>query len=261
MRIISNAGIGDIILLHAMLERLGQPATIGLSEAAVTQARSEAYRPFAQKLMETLFFAPQYTLDWSLKDGGIDPPTLHFRYGLPVGAPDLRDVLPAGEPVASAGYVVVHTKCRGWAKARYLGIKDRLLSSIRRIAESRLIVLLGERRIGMNAEYRHHGPDFVFSIYEDLCDIPCLDLTVPELGITPPDWTTFRQECLVMRDAAAVVALGSSGNTTMAQACGCWIGCIGGSEMEAYLRQMPEDPRHRICREPEEFLAAVEVLA
>jgi len=262
LSLVMNAGIGDIILTHAMLEaaKAEHPTIrVGLCDRAICVARSPAYRPFARSLVELLFSSPPYQIDYALPGPGTDPTKLVSF--LPVGAPDLREVLPDGEPVASAGYVVVLTKIRGWRRARYEAIRPRLLAALKKVAASRLVVLVGEREIGVNAEYRYHGADYIYSIYGDLAGIPCLDLTVPELGVTPPAWAAFRQDCLAMRDAAAVVGLGTGGNTTMAQACGQWIGNIGETEMEAFLRRMPEDPRHRLCREDEEFLAAVEVLA
>jgi len=261
MRIVSNAGIGDIILLHAMLEASDIPSfSLGLSDSALATRESVLYRPFAVSLMKLLFDSPRYSLDFSGCAGGIDPPTLRRMHGLPAASPDLRDKLTASE-CGTDSSVVVMTKIRGWDRFRYDRIRDRFIEAIKKIARRRRIVLVGERRIGVNSEYRSHGENRIYSIYDDLVGIPALDLTVPELGLTPPYFSAFLQDCAMIGRASATVALGTGGNTTMAQACGRWIGCIVATEMERYLSAMPEDPRHRLCREEEEFLAAVEALA
>jgi hypothetical protein len=257
--IVMNAGIGDIILTHAMLGQCSRPVRVGLCEKAICTARSADYRSFARSLFELLFAGDSYVIDYTLPGPGIDPTALAAF--LSPQSPDLREVLPDDGPAVQADYVVVLTKIRGWWRHRYEAIRPRLLAALKRVAAGRLLVLVGEREVGQNAEYRHHGANYIYSIHEDLAGIQCLDLTVPELGVTPPLLADFRRDCRVLRDAAAVVGLGSGGNTTMAQACGNWVANIDQTEMEAFLRLMPEDPRHRLCRSDEEFLAAVEVLA
>lgn len=234
MRFVLNAGIGDLILCHAMLAPLAASGrhSVCLSKRAIEDARSEAYLPFARRLMSLLFDG--FEIENEVDAIGLDPICLMgmgFRPTLPV----LGDVLPAGESVCDLPYIAISTKVRGLARARYDAISERMLASLREISRGVPLVLIGEREIGRNAEYLHHGDNLVYSIYDDVRTLPCLDLTVPELGITPPSWVQFRQDCLTMREAAAVVALGSGGNVTMAMAVGAPWGFVEGTEISPYL--------------------------
>ena len=58
--------------------------------------------------------------------------------------------------------------------------------------------------------------DYVFGIYDQLItNIPAdriIDLTVPALGISVPEFSKIKQDCLIMKNAKAVVTLGIGGN-------------------------------------------------
>jgi hypothetical protein len=253
-----NAGIGDIILSHAMLSSSGCDYVVGLSHHAVNDNRSEGYASFAKSLALLLF--GENRVDWSIDGYGVNPLEL-WSEAIPAASPDLRDVLPAGVELPIDNYVVVTTKVRGWQRGVYEKIKHRLIEAVGKVAKTKTIVLVGERDIGMNAEYRHHGKEMVYSIHEDLADIESIDLTVPELGITPPDFDKFRHDCLVMKNAIAVVTVGSGGNVSMALACGNCIALTEGTEMGRLFCRLPADPRHRLCRSADEYFEAVEALA
>ena len=213
----------------------GVDCAVSLSRSAVLRARDEWYLPFAMRLM-TLLFGDR---ELSVVDApGVDPIAL-LSAGFPARRPSLASVLPAGEPLVTGPYVAVTTKARGLDRHRYEETRPRLVSTLQSIAAVVPVVLIGEREIGENAEYEHHGASRIYSIYEDLQQVPHIDLTVPELGRTPPSWDQFRLDCLHMRDASAVVALGSGGNLTMALAVGRPVGFYAGTEMAEYLQWMP----------------------
>ena len=256
MRFVLNAGIGDLILCHAMLAPLAATGrhSVCLSRRAIDDARSEAYLPFARRLMALLFDG--FELDGEADVIGLDPLIL-MQIGFRPALPTLAHVLPAGRPVCERPYLAVSTKVRGLERARYDAISGRMLAALRGIARRVPLVLIGEREIGQNAEYRHHGESLVYSIYDDLKGLPCLDLTVPELGITPPSWRQFRQDCLTMREAAGVVALGSGGNVTMAISTGAPFGFIDGTEMSSYLSRVNDLP---LLDTAEQFLTLLEAM-
>lgn len=233
MNIVLNAGIGDLLLSHAML--YGVDCAVSLSRPAVLRARDVCYLPFAIRLMTLLFGDRAVSV---AEAPGIDPIAL-LSAGFPARRPSLASVLPAGEPLVTGPYVAVTTKVRGLDRSRYEAMRPRLVSSLQSIAAVVTVVLVGEREVGENAEYRHHGKNRIYSIYEDLQQVPHIDLTVPELGHTPPSWDQFGLDCLHMRDAIGVVALGSGGNLTMALAVGRPVGFYAGTEMAEYLQWMP----------------------
>ena len=258
MRFVLNAGIGDLIWCHAMLEPVASDRhTACLSMRAIRQARDERYLPFARRLLAMLFGGSGFDIAEEVDENGLDPLTLCW-IGFRPRVPALAGVLPAGERPTSEPYVAVTTKVRGLERRRYEAIRIRLIEALRAISRRHPIVLIGEREIGRNAEYEHHGGAMVYSIYEDVRWLPCIDLTVPELGSTPPAWDQFRADCMTMRHARGVVALGSGGNVAMAISTGAPFGFLVGTEMAPFLSRVNGLPLHQT---EEEFLAALEALA
>lgn len=247
MHLTLNAGIGDLILSHAMIG--DAPVSVSIDDRAIVLNRSPEYREFAWTLLRTLFgsrVVEEY--------GDGLPPQGLVLYGFTPAVPDLRHVLPMldGPP---APCVVVTTKVRGWPRRRYEAIRQEFLA---RLSKIRRLVLVGERAIGRNAEYVEHGEDKIYSIYDDLKLLPCLDATVPELGITPPRWADFRLDCTRMAYAERVITLGSGGNVSMAMACsGNCLVHADGTEMESLFRAMPASDRVRMCSTDAEYLEAL----
>ncbi|MFZ8927400.1 MAG: hypothetical protein ACO3CU_11655 [Candidatus Nanopelagicales bacterium] len=156
------------------------------------------------------------------------------------------------------GYFVVTTKVRGLPRRIYEHIRHDFVERIRRLTQWNRVVLVGEKIIGMNAEYRHHGEDLVYSIYGDLMALGCEDRTVDELGVTPPTMGQFLNDMAAMQGAASVITLGTGGNTSMAMASGNCYSFVGFSEMEEFFSRMPWRPRGcRMFDNVEAFLGGI----
>lgn len=256
-----NGGIGDIIHSHAMLaehrSRYSEIA-VGLDRDSVAAARSPEYLPFADRLIESLFDEPPFVVR-DLPGCGMTPQML-AAMGFPTVVPNVRKKLGL-LGAASGRYVAVTTKIRGWPRFRYAEIRERFLEIVGDIASVMPVVLVGEREIGRNAEYEHHGDDYIYSIYGDLAALPVVDQTVPELGSTPPTWKQFLADCRTLAGADRVLTLGSGGNVTMAIACGRAIVLAGGTEMGSYFLSMPTDRRVTFCTNAESYLAAAGSIA
>lgn len=245
MRVTLNAGIGDLILSRAMLPA---DVEVALDYDAIDRYRTPAYREFADALFRSLFHG--FTIVES-DQSGMTPQEI-AALGFKPGVPDLRP----RRVVVAEDHTIVTTKVRGWHCDRYLAIRTAFLE---RISRMKKVILLGEREIGRNAEYDEHGYDNVYSIYEDLKPLADIDVTVPELGATPPSWQDFFEDCAMMSAAGRVVALGSGGNVTMAMAFAsrCVLN-VGGTEMEGFFNDMPSSPRVCRCTTDAAFLEALQ---
>lgn len=258
MHLTLNAGIGDIILSHAMIDRSPEPErlTVSLDDDAIERYRTPEYADFAYRLAETLFRAPRYDVVRG-GAGGKTPQQLSFYFN--PAAPDCRSVLAPN--LTHSAYVAVTTKVRGWSRHEYEHIREDFLELLDQIALRLPLVLVGEREIGWNQEYDEHGRDRVFSIYNDLCQRTCIDYTVPELGRTPPDWDSFLTDCWTLAAAERVVTLGSGGNVTLAMAVGRPLVLAGGTEMSDFFMAMPPTRRIKMFSSPVDYLEALRDLA
>lgn len=250
-----NAGIGDIVHSHAMLEaerKAGTTFRIALDHKALHAVRNPAHSEFADRLVRFVFREPSYEIVPQTGPGAT--PQQLASAGVAMASPDMRTLLPLPETVRPQPFVAVATKVRGWMIGNYLTIRDRFLQQLELIAKRMPLVIVGERVLTETPEYRHHGRGFAYSIYEDLRLLPCIDTTFPEYGTVPAQWDQFRRDCTTMYHADRTIVLGTGGNASMAMACGRALCLIQNTEMEGYLRAMPPDERITLCESPAEYL-------
>lgn len=246
-----NAGIGDLILSHAMLAAtIRTPIEVRLSSHACHSARGGQYFPFAWKLFEHLFkWDDRFVIKGHVDEPGIDPLTLArlgFRPTRPMLAKPYDGVYPNSH--------VVHTKVRGLERSCYEAIRPRFLAALWRLPE---ITLLGEKTMTIVGEYENKKSK-VYSIYDDVKDLPnvAFDYTRDEL-LTRPDFNLFLVDCHFISSSAYTICLGSGGNTAMAMAYGTPLGFTRGTEYGAFYEHMAGNP---FCREEEGFLLQLESL-
>jgi hypothetical protein len=102
---------------------------------------------------------------------------------------------------------------------------DGFIAALRKLSQRYQIVVMGEREIEYNEEYRYHGEAHIYCIYEDLKQhLPIVDLTVPKLGLTSPSLRKLREDCTIMRDAKCCIVLGHGGGPCLALAVGQVLG-------------------------------------
>src|SRR3989338_5099507 len=242
-------GIGDILHIKAQLDAVKhqyEKISIGPDDSDITLYRNndDRYRKFVRGLFDLLFTEKPYVIDPHVSGDRKNPYAL-WADGFEPVIPRLAHLLCDGVSVCAEPYVVVHTKLRGFRRSHYNDFRADFLRLIATLACKYRVVLLGERTIGSNAEYRIHGPELIFSIYEDL--LTCLpedkiiDRTVPELGFTSPELPRFLEECLIQNKATHVITLGSGGNVSIAMSVGNSIGYYGQSQMEAFFDRMLEN--------------------
>lgn len=117
-------------------------------------------------------------------------------------------------------YIVITTKVRQFPLHIFSEYKDKLSEAFRDVAKEYTIVILGEREVEKTREYTAEcNKNQVFGIYDFLISIlpkeKILDLTVPALGVKVSTFPQFQQDCLIMKEANAVVAFGIGGNFWM----------------------------------------------
>jgi hypothetical protein len=225
-------GLGDLIYIKSSFDAVKNNYSqikIRFNRSIIgSVGRSLEYNQFLDDIGQLFFSQPPYVL--------CDEP-FPYREGLRVYTdfaikpqkPELGHLLCKGTPLnLDCPYIVMTTKLRYFERDHFNGISPQLWSSVRDLATTHKIVVLGEREVEMNGEYQVHTDKHIYSIYNDIKNnVPAdrlVDLTFPALGITSPKLSQVQQDCLIMRDARLVITLGVGGNFCMATAVGNAVG-------------------------------------
>lgn len=125
-------------------------------------------------------------------------------------------------------YIVLTTKLRYFDKSVFYKLSPKLWKVVKELSKKYKIVVLGERVVEMCQDYKDHGENQIYGIYEQIiANLPAdklLDLTIPALGITSPTLSQIQQDCLIMNEAKFVLTLACGGNFVMAMAVANMIG-------------------------------------
>lgn len=130
------------------------------------------------------------------------------------------DCLCIGKSLDIKKYVVFTTKMRQFPRNIFEQNKDKIAIAFKKLAKKYNVVILGEREVERTKEYEAEcNRNQVFGIYDYLIetfkDEKIIDLTIPALGIIPSNLSQFQQDCLIMKEAEAVVTFGIGGNFWM----------------------------------------------
>lgn len=245
----THVGIGDLLNMKAMLdlavkERKFSKVQICPDKEIIRAYRNDSasFKVFLNKLMTLLFSDPHYQI---IDNNGpsVDHIELCNNYRLKIVKPSFKHLVPNGKDLGVGKYVVVTTKIRHVSRHEYDKFKARYIEVLNRISSKYKIVLMGEKQISNNAENAHHGPNEIYSIYDDLKSIiNVLDLTVPES--TNFDFESFIQDCYVMSKANNTVTVGEGGNFAIAMAFSNIIGYRTKNALgHTFLERMFDSPR------------------
>ena len=99
--------------------------------------------------------------------------------------------------------------------------REQFIDKLQELSEIYDIYIIGERKIGYNAEYQQHG-DTIFCIFEDLRYHlqKSYDFCIPELGETAPNLKYIIDDCTFMYNAKMNICLGIGGNFSLAASVG-----------------------------------------
>lgn len=181
-----------------------------------------AYLNFLNKIGNLLFTEPPFSFETQSYPAIHTLNTVRTLY-IP-SPPNLQYLLCKGQPLnLGEEYIVITTKIRGILRKNFYPLSIQLWDALRRLSTKYKIVVVGEREVEKNIEYRGN-PDLAYGIYEQIiANLPSdriLDLTVPALGNVAPNLTKIKQDALIMQQAKFVVTLGMGGNVWLAAAAG-----------------------------------------
>jgi len=240
----TNVGIGDIIYTKTILDQLSprydeihvctrneayecrKPAQDIISEwdRYISTEGIENYKHFVRKLFEWIFDESYYRISFNSEYPHKDIKKLCNEHDIRPVKPNLKRYLWDLAPRIQDDYVVIQTKSRLFNHADLYITGNRIWESISRLSNRYKIVVMGERAIEPNHEYITYLPNMTCSMYDEIVDhIPkenIIDLTVPALGITSPDFDKFRYDCHVINKAKACLSFGFGGGFCIALAFG-----------------------------------------
>lgn len=215
-------GLGDAILISAAINEVKDnydKIYIDVNWKYSLNFKNDtngSYKSFYLDLLKILFNDEKYIIDNSDKDFPLfDMYTLR-SIGIKPVLPKYSDILCSKENILkNEKYIVITTKVRQLNKSHYNKVKDIFYKKINKLSSKYKIVILGEREVEENNEYKIHGDKKIYSIYKDIIGNVknnVLDLTIPKLGITVPVIENIKKDCAVMRDAEYVFTFGCGGN-------------------------------------------------
>lgn len=257
-----NVGIGDHLFLRVFLDGVKDR----YEQIAITHSRpgmafwhnNDAKRwDFNLKLGQLVFSEPPYVL----------VPNAHFPFypneriikelnNRPV-RPNL-DCLCVGRSLNVGNYVVLTTKVRHIMKQDFEQAKSKLTPALQQLAEKYTIVLLGEREVQRTREYDADvNKNRVYGLYDYFMEIlpqnNVIDFTIPALGITCSSLPQLQQDCLIMKEAKAVVNFGIGGNF--------WISvCVANktidwhNDADPVMELMQVLPNYHVSRDLDRFI-------
>jgi hypothetical protein len=261
-------GIGDILYAKAILDNIKN----GFDQIYVSPAwslldqyspeRADEYRLFVEFLFNRLFSETPYKITWEEKYSYLGAlQTGGFR----LVKPDIRKYF-KNQPPEYPPYIVVTTKVRGTPLKLFGEIHTEFIKSLYKLSEKYTIILLGERKIGMNNEYKIHGPAVIYSIYDYIPKtIPNLvDLTAyDELGISSPNISIFTRDCNLMAHSSCTITVGCGGNFCLASALSNTVGFSKYGDGELVLKHLymeQKDDTVQVYPDGKEFLEAINKL-
>jgi hypothetical protein len=230
-----NLGVGDILYARAILDGqknmfkkvyISPNFNVFNKQSSPTKSDIE----FTNTLLQMIFKPPYYNLDL---------PNLNYpeKYAytfnkvdrFPLLKPNLEDTLCDGKPLKIGPYILISTRVREISINEYTReIKDKLMDLLEKLSKKYMVVVIGERDLLKNCEYSFLK-DRMFTIYDDIKSSikadRLVDLTFQSWNnINNDRMTSFKQDCLYMRDADWNITLGNGGNFCMATSVGKVIG-------------------------------------
>jgi hypothetical protein len=226
-----QAGIGDLLIIKAQLDFLKdtyETIYVSPNKKLVNTYRAEcedSYISFLFELFNLLFSEPYYRITDDQSYQEIHPDAFS-EY--PAVQPNLSKLLCNFEEESEIEepYFVLTTKVREYQRREFEKYKQDIIRILNKVSKKIRPVLLGERHIGMNKEYRIHGSGSVYSLYEDYRNnLDCLDLTFEEAGLKAPNLASVLKDATRMNRARFVFSVGGGGQLVLAMSVGRAIGC------------------------------------
>src|SRR5277367_6083324 len=128
----------------------------------------ENYMKFLNELGQLLFSEPPYVITQE-DHPHMSPVDIHRDYQIFITKPNLKDILCKGTPLdINQEYIVLTTKLRYFDRKGFDDLSSHFFEVIRHLSNKYKIVVLGERIVEMNEEYKIWGSNVIYSIYDDI---------------------------------------------------------------------------------------------
>jgi len=247
LNINTHVGIGDIFHFKQILDSIKfnyDKINISFDNQVIKGCKNDydEYYQFISPLFDKLFLEDPYLIHDYVNVNSMSPVEFSMRERLKPEIPCLEKYFTLQKN--KEDYIVVLTKIRGMHINVYYSLRNEYLNLLNSISKKNKIILMGEKIVGLNNEYKClGGSSAVYSIYDDLISNidNYEDLTIDELGITSPNFDNFIKDCELMNRAKNVISLSTGGNTSMAMSISSIINYYGNSELEPFFNLMDKN--------------------
>jgi hypothetical protein len=264
-----NVGIGDHLFLRIFMDGIkDQYDRIAITHSKPGMAfwhNNDAARwDFNLKLGHLVFSEPPYVLIPNARFPFYPNARIINELNKKPVKPNL-DCLCVGTSLNIGKYVVLTTKVRHIAKHDFETAKAKLTPALQRLASKYMVVISGEREVQRTKEYEVEGNKFlVHGLYDYFVSVlpmeRTLDLSLPALGVTCSTMPKLQQDCLIMKEAEAVINFGIGGNL--------WIStCVANrtigwhNDADTTMDLMQGYPNYQVTRELDQFIAFLDGLS
>jgi hypothetical protein len=220
-------GLGDMLLISAALnatkDRFNKiNMNIRWDFAKKYKNDEKNYGNFCVSILKLLLTDPKFVInDRSQNFPFKTMDKLWREHKMPPVLPRYVDQLTNKSCSIDGEYVVVTTKVRELNRALFNKTNPLLMNKLKELSSKYKIVIIGEREVEMNNEYKIHGEAKVYGMYDNIISAVknnVVDCTMPKLGITVPNIENIKKDCTIMNNAKCVFTLGCGGNLILALA-------------------------------------------
>jgi hypothetical protein len=226
-------GVGSLLIIKAQLDSVkDQYDAIYVSPYydLLRMYRSnceQEYINFVGEFFKLLFSEPPYIIT----DDQSYPPMDNFQVsdlGIKPVKPNLASLLCDTDDsyIPKEPYFVLTTKVREYSRDYFDAVAVPLLNGLDALPLTP--VILGEREVGMNEEYKLYGDKNIYSLYDFyMHNLNCIDMTIEEKGLSAPNLASLKRDCNIMNKAKFTFTVGIGGPLVIAMSVGNIIGWAG----------------------------------
>lgn len=246
LEFVANVGIGDLIHTRQLLDNVlnkGYKINVILGVATFENFWKGEKLEFLIWLSNVLFQKPEFEVYFSANKLGVSPIDLLSSELVVPAIPNFSEKFDCDIKLSSnSNRLILLTKVRGFPKDQFIEYLDAINKEILILSKRYEIVLLGEREIEFNSEYKIHGEDLIYSLYGNFKKLlpNAIDMTIPALGITSPTKEQFLLDCNLMSNSKKVICFGSGGNVSIAMSVSNVLNFYGGNEMLPLFSKLAE---------------------
>jgi hypothetical protein len=228
----TTGGIGDCIIVRSQLLPLinsGVAISISTDRPIMEKYRPEntvPYIEFVYNFMKLLF--PEKNCNVTKDQSYPFLTSLHlcYNFGYLPKILNLQSFLCPYERNISEQYITIGTKVRDLYRNKFNIYYKNIFDQINK--SNYKVVILGEKNLSNNIEYKIHGPNKTYSIYNEIISSinknKIIDMTLSKIEL--PNIEAIKKDCSIMKYAEKNIVFGYGGNLALAMSSGnteCYI--------------------------------------